>query len=229
VNYSVFIVEDDPMVADINRRVIELIQGFRVVGASSSEGDALNKIFKLAPDLVLLDIYLQSGSGITILRKIRESELATDIILVTAAKDVQTIYSTLRFGAIDYIIKPFDLERLRSSLNSYTNMRKILNKKMDIKQEELDRIGFNTGALRQEIEHGGSLPKGVHQITLEQILTLLIKEKRPLTCQDIATRLSISKITIWRYVEYLVEKKRIQYNLQYGSHGRPSKTYFVQS
>lgn len=188
------------MVSDILRRAIERISGFKVMGTSASESDALQKIAKLLPDLILLDIYLPSGNGLNILKQVRQSELATDVILVTAAKDVETVYATLRFGAVDYIIKPFDLNRLKAALMNYARMRKILNKKEDIHQDDLDKIGNKSdpdvdAAKAPDREE---LPKGVHQLTLEQLLTILLREKKPMTCQEIATVMSMSKITVWR-------------------------------
>ncbi len=219
------------MVSDILRRAIERISGFKVMGTSASESDALQKIAKLLPDLILLDIYLPSGNGLNILKQVRQSELATDVILVTAAKDVETVYATLRFGAVDYIIKPFDLNRLKAALMNYARMRKILNKKEDIHQDDLDKIGNKSdpdvdAAKAPDREE---LPKGVHQLTLEQLLTILLREKKPMTCQEIATVMSMSKITVWRYLEYLVETKKIKYSLLYGGTGRPSKIYYIES
>ncbi len=228
VPFSVLIVEDDPMVADILRRVIERVNGFKVVGSSNTESEALDSISKLLPDLILLDIYLPAGNGLNILKHVRQQELATDIILVTAAKDVQTVYATLRFGAIDYIIKPFDLDRLKAALKNYARMRKIFNKKEDIRQDDLDRLGNKDDPDAAAASPDGEvLPKGVHQLTLEQLLTTLLREKKPLTCQEVATVMSMSKITVWRYLEYLVGVGKIKYSLLYGGTGRPSKAYYI--
>lgn len=227
MSYSVFIVEDDPMVADINRRLVEQFGSFKVIGISSAENDATEKIFRLRPDLVLLDIYLSGGSGINILKKIRQSELSTDVILVTAAKDVSTVYSSLRYGAIDYIIKPFNLKRLSAALNTYAQMRQLLQKKTEVKQDDLDRISHKDVALEGKNTAAAELPKGINQQTLEQIVTILLKAKRPQTCQEIAAAISVSKITVWRYLQYLQGIYRIQCSLTYGSFGRPTKKYFI--
>lgn len=228
--FSVLIVEDDPMVSDILRRVIERMSGFKVAGISATENDALSSIARLSPDLILLDIYLPTGNGLNILKHVRHKELATDVILVTAAKDVQTIYATLRFGAIDYIIKPFDLDRLKAALKNYARMRKVFHKKEEIRQDDLDKIAKRAGPDAEEVQEPPQedLPKGVHQLTLEQLLTILLREKKPMTCQEIATVMAMSKITVWRYLEYLVETKKIKYSLLYGSTGRPSKLYFIE-
>lgn len=232
MSFSVLIVEDDPMVADINRRVVSKLPNFKVVGIAGTEAEAMRKISAKAPDLILLDLYLADGNGLAVLKSTRQAEYPTDVILITAAKDVQTVYTTLRYGAIDYIIKPFDLERLSNALNTYAAMRRILVKKEEVSQIDIDAINAKKHAGDWPAEEKRlfitpNLPKGVHQITLEHIVTVLLKEKKPLTCQEIAGLLSLSKITAWRYLEYLAGKQKIQYSLVYGATGRPSKQYFI--
>ncbi len=230
----VLIVEDDPMVAHINRRLTERVEPFKVVDVSMTEDDALQAVAKYKPDLILLDIYLPSGNGISFLQKLRQEEIPADVILITAAKDTNTIYQTLRYGAIDYIIKPFDLERLEKSLKNYLALRNVLAKDKDISQEDLDRLNQLQveSSVESSSEHSrppGQLPKGVHSLTLDQIICFLLKQEQPLSCQQIAGYLSMSKITVWRYLEYLVEQNKVAVELEYGTKGRPTKLYFVNA
>ena len=68
---KVFIVEDDPMVKEINTRFLEKLEGFIVVGDASSIEEAKIKITKEKADLVLLDIFLPDGKGIDLLKWIK--------------------------------------------------------------------------------------------------------------------------------------------------------------
>lgn len=225
----VFIVEDDPMVASINKRFTEKIAPFIVVGISNNENDSLRQIIETKPDLVLLDIFLTHGNGLNILQRIRQKKIPTDIILVTAAKDSSTIHEALRYGAVDYLIKPFDLDRLHQALQSYLRLRHMMSNNLDLSQHDLD--GLNTLVeLTSEIippPKSAALPKGIHQLTLEQILSFLTKQENALSCQHIALELAISKITIWRYLEFLVETSKVHVELEYGTIGRPTKLYQV--
>jgi len=221
----VLIVEDDPMVANINKKLTEKVEHFQVIDIAATEDTALEKITEKAPDLVLLDIYLANGNGLNLLQKIRYMDIPADVILVTAAKDSKTIAQTMRYGAIDYIIKPFDLKRLEKSLKNYLKLRSLLDKQKDIKQSDLDQ-------LNQQEEKDipimvGELPKGVHALTLDQILVFLLKQDKPLSCEQISAELAMSKITVWRYLEYLVEQDKVKVELVYGTVGRPSKRYYV--
>ncbi|MEG6522671.1 response regulator [Desulfotomaculum sp. 1211_IL3151] len=221
---KVFIVEDDPMVADINKRMVEKVKPFKVVGLASNEQEGLAKIGETKPDLVLLDVYLTKGNGLSLLQFLRQKEIPCDVILITAAKDTETIYKTLRYGAIDYIIKPFNLERLEIALKNFLKLRTIMDKKDELSQAELDLFNNNPGVSEKQEKN---LPKGVHLLTLNHIVNFLLKEKKPLTCQEIADSLSMSKITVWRYLEFLAESNKVSVDLDYGTVGRPSKKYYV--
>jgi len=225
----VFIVEDDPMVASINKRFTEKMVPFKVVGISNNENDSLQQIIETKPDLVLLDIFLTHGNGLNILKRIRHKKIPADIILVTAAKDSPTIQEALRYGAVDYLIKPFDMERLQQALRSYLRLRHIMSKTLDLSQHDLDELNTPIELTRQSVPLTKStpLPKGVHQLTLAQILGFLNKQETTLSCQHIASELTMSKITVWRYLEYLVETGMVQVELEYGTIGRPTKLYRV--
>lgn len=222
---NVFIVEDDPMVASINKQFTEKVVPFKVIGNTNSEGDALNKIRDLQPDLVLVDIFLPNGSGLNLLKQIRLENIHTDIILVTAAKDTLTIQEALRYGAVDYLIKPFDFERLQQGLLTYLSLRQLITEHTDVSQDELDQ--YNYSADIGGLNTLSSLPKGVHFITLKQLLSYLDSQKNSLSCQQIADALTLSKITAWRYLEYLVEKGKVEVTLEYGAIGRPTKHYRI--
>lgn len=220
----VLIVEDDPMVASINQRLVEKVGSFQVVGVVSGERDALQLIQAAAPDLVLLDVFLPYGNGVKILQDLRQGELPVDVILVTAANDTRTIYQCLRLGAIDYIIKPFDLERLEASLNNYRKLRSLLSGDQEVSQTDIDDIGTKEPhpAAAQP-----PLPKGIHPLTLDQVTAFLLRQQEPLSSDEIAEGLSMSKITVWRYLEYLVERKMVQIQQTYGTIGRPKRLYSI--
>lgn len=98
----VLIVEDDPMVQQINREFVEQLPGFAVVGVVRGGREAVEAVQATTPDLVLLDVYLPEQDGVTALKEIRRAEVATDVILITAATDTETVREALRYGAVDY-------------------------------------------------------------------------------------------------------------------------------
>ncbi|MFT7454657.1 MAG: two-component system CitB family response regulator, partial [Saprospiraceae bacterium] len=115
----VVIAEDNPQNALIQQTYLQRIEGFELVGIAHSlaDAEALVNVFK--PDLLLLDVYFPSGNGMEFLRNLRAEDCATDVILITAAKEVDVLKAALHGGVFDYILKPLVFERLQNSLTNY--------------------------------------------------------------------------------------------------------------
>src|SRR3982074_2280824 len=105
------IVDDDFMVAKVHRAYTERVPGFDVVGVAHTGGEALEAAERLRPDLVVLDIYLPDVSGLDVLQQLRQRQSAVDVIMVTAAKDVESLRAAMAGGAVRDIVKPFKLGR----------------------------------------------------------------------------------------------------------------------
>lgn len=218
---KVFIIEDDPMVLEVNTGFLEKIPFFQLEGVARTGQDAINLIKKHKPDLVLLDMFLPDLSGFDVLKVIREEEIPTDVILITAARDSKSIHEVFRLGAVDYIVKPFRFERFKAAMESYEKMWRKLRDDSDLKQEDIDEIK----KLTFEEEY---LPKGLSDKTMKQILLTLIEQNRPITAENLATELGMARVTVRRYLDYLVQKGKVQYEIQYGSVGRPSHFYYCE-
>jgi two-component system response regulator AdeR len=113
----ILIVEDEREIADLLAAYIER-GGFDVARATNVQ-DAIRTQAQFQPDLMLLDIGLPGGDGLDVLTTVRR-RFDTPIIMVTAVDDDVTKLSSLRIGADDYIVKPFNpaevVERIRAVL-----------------------------------------------------------------------------------------------------------------
>lgn len=213
------IVEDDPMVMQVNRQYLEEIGGFDIVGTAESGILALQEIRRLLPDLVILDIYLPDLSGIQILKELRTSNIPADVVLVTAARDVDAIQNAFRYGAVDYIIKPFKFSRLKSALDSYKLLHSKLNRLKALDQEELNGLAMTKIRLQEE------LPKGLNEVTLRQVLLYILKSNRSLSAEEVAEGVGLARVTARRYLDYLEKNGQLTLEVQYGSVGRPVNRY----
>lgn len=94
-----------------------------VVTVSSSAIDALSLIEKFKFDLVIIDVMMPDIDGITLCKTIRNMDKSADvpIIILTALSDAETMNDALLFGAVDYIVKPFDIRTLREKIASAVN------------------------------------------------------------------------------------------------------------
>ena len=117
----VLVVDDDFMVAKVHAAFVGHTPGFEVAGVANNGKTALATVAELCPDLVLLDIYLPDVSGIEVLRRLREQAPDVDVLVITAAKEVETVRTALRGGVVNYLLKPFDQEALHNRLQQYAS------------------------------------------------------------------------------------------------------------
>lgn len=214
------IVEDDPMVLEVNKGFLEKLSSFTLIGTAVCGKDASEQIKDLSPDLVLLDMYLPDISGLEVLTELRANRIPSDVIMITAARDAATIREVLRLGATDYLVKPFRFDRFQTALETYYKMWKKLNRLDSLQQEDIDEW-------KSTITKLDNLPKGLSEITLRQIVMQLLDQKEPVTAEQLANVLGMARVTVRRYLEYLEDEGKVQVHIQYGSVGRPSHYYFM--
>ncbi|OPH60721.1 two-component system response regulator [Paenibacillus ferrarius] len=224
---EVLIVEDDVKIAEINRRFVEKVDGFRVVGIATDALQAKEQLEILTPHLVLLDVYLPGASGLEMLSFIRQHYRETDVIMITAAKEIDAIREAIRSGAFDYIMKPLVFNRLQETLLRYLNFhRELLRMKESgmINQSDVDRLWL--GAPKKDSGSDTSfLPKGIDKLTLVKIVHAISAAENGLTADQIAKEIGVSRSTGRRYLEHLVSSGDLYADLSYGVVGRPERVY----
>ena len=166
--YQVLIVEDDPMVAMINEQYLRRSRRFNVAGKCGDGRSALEFLAKTPVDLVIMDVFMPQLSGIETLQAIREHGYPVDVIMVTAANDRATLEDALRLGAVDYLVKPFALDRFQSALEKFITHAEALKNVDVLSQQNIDFIIANArkGADAAEAQH----PKGIQEKTLTLIM-----------------------------------------------------------
>lgn len=222
---GVLIVEDDPMVAEVNAGFVGAVPGFEVIGVARTGKEALDLVASQGPALTLLDVYLPDTHGLEVLLEIRRHRLPTDVLLVTAAQDVETIQNAFRYGAVDYIVKPFKFSRLKAALEGYALLYHRLKSEKRLGQEEIDRLAFGRAPLLNAEGREVEVPKGLNEVALKQVLLYLIKDGGALSAEEVAAALGLARVTARRYLEYLAQLGKVSLELQYGSVGRPVKRY----
>lgn len=216
----VLIVEDDPMVGKINKNYIESVEGFQVVKICKDEIEALSYLKKNPVDLIILDVYLPRGDGLSILNKLRKEDIESEVIMVTASGEVDKIDHALKLGVIDYLVKPFEYKRLKEALKKYSAKKSLLSRKNVITQEDIDKL------LNRDFSQGLDIQKGLNKYTLNSIISFFQREDRTkLSAEEISEELDISKVTVRRYMDYLEEIGYIFKEAEYGAVGRPQYLY----
>jgi two-component system nitrogen regulation response regulator GlnG len=109
--------------------------------ASSGE-EALEIIPKLKPDLVLMDVRMGGISGLETLRRIRQIDSKLLVILMTAYGTTQTAIEAMKLGAYDYLLKPFDVPKLKeivsNALKAANDMRQVVSYQPLLEKEDYE-------------------------------------------------------------------------------------------
>ncbi len=220
-----FVVDDDFAVAGLHRAYLESMDAFQVVGAAHTAAQALQGVPRLRPDLVLLDIYLPDLPGLEVLRRLRSRAGAErlDIVVVTAAREVETVRSAMAGGIADYLIKPFTLRVFQQRMNAYAARRRELEfahgRVSD--QAEVDRL---LSASRRP-GRSSLLPKGLSPQTLSLVADALRCAGGDMSALEAAQRCGLSRVSARRYLEHLVAMDLAVLRLRYGTAGRPEHGY----
>lgn len=214
----ILIVEDDPMVRSINEAFLIKIDPYYDILQAANIKQAKEHIEKNKIDLVLLDVYLGEESGPDLLKWIRGEGLDMDVVLITADNSAQTVETVFRLGAVDYLIKPFEYERFKEAITSVLNRRRI---RIDthFSQEKLDDL-IKSGS-KQDVQ----FEKGVNQATYKIVKEVVKNADEPLTAQQIGSKVDLARVTVRRYLEYMLEEGLLRETFNYGKVGRPQKTY----
>ncbi|MCF4152179.1 response regulator [Dethiosulfovibrio sp. F2B] len=214
----VLIVEDDPMVMDIHKRFVLSIPGFELVGLGANGMDGLKVLEQRSVDLVILDIYMPELDGLETLHEIRRRRRNVDVIVVSAAHETDTVRDVMRFGAFDYIVKPFTYERFKEAMEGYLLY---WAQKGDLDQGAIDRI-MRRGS-REKRDR--CLPKGLGSVQLDRVRSILMGEDGALSADEVAVRAGVSRVTARRYLEYLVSINRAAVEPLHRDVGRPVNLY----
>ncbi len=119
----VLIVDDDFMVARVHAGFVAALDGFEVVGTASTGAAALEAVQRLRPDLLLLDVYLPDMTGLEVLRRLRADASPVDVMVISAARDVDSIRSAFHGGVLHYLVKPFDRRTFEDRLPPRPTLR----------------------------------------------------------------------------------------------------------
>lgn len=219
---QVLAVEDDPMVMDITCKYVESVPGFKIAAKAGDGEQARAALAAKEIDLIILDVFMPGDNGVDLLAKLRTDGCLADVIFLTAAADTELINRAQKLGFVDYLIKPFNYERFKTALLNYQRMREILHAPGKATQEQLDQA-FPSFVKSESAR----MSKGMHPKTLEAIREYIdaSPDDKVITQQELVENLGISRVTVRRYMEYLVSTNEVAVRMEYGSVGRPSYTY----
>lgn len=226
---EVLIVEDDLRIAEIQKKFIEKIEGFEVIGIAATNQEAIMYLEVYKPSLILLDVYFPDMNGLQFLKETKQREIHVDVIMITATKELDKIKEAITIGVFDYIIKPVVFERFQQSLERFrkyhTDLLELNKSASSITQQEVDKLLLK----QQERGQNLHLPKGIDPLTLEKAYEVTRQTQIGYTAEHIAEKMGVSRTTARRYLEHLVAEDKLVADLVYGTVGRPERVYKVRN
>jgi two-component system CitB family response regulator len=218
----ILIVEDDPMVRDINQKFAQRIEEISEIEAASNLESAKAFLLKKKFDLVLLDVYFPEGKGTDLLKWIRDEKIECEIVFITADKSVETVEHAFRYGTVDYLIKPFTYERFEEAIRMSLRRIQAIPEAGTLEQSQLDKLFRRDHQPKQTV---APMEKGLSRKTYELIWREIEKMDHPCTPEEIGTSSGLARVTVRRYLEYMVREGVLKMDLSYGKVGRPQHLY----
>jgi len=143
--YNVLIVDDEE---NIREGLIKIIHwedyGFEICGEAENGYKALQMIEKHRPTIVLTDIRMPEMNGIELLQNIQKTSAKTRTVVISGYDDFDYVRNAMRYGAINYLLKPIDIDELTNTIVEVTNL--IDSDALDLmrKHETLELLKINT-------------------------------------------------------------------------------------
>lgn len=112
----ILIVDDAPIIRLMLKDIL-VANGFEVVGEANDGNEGIQKYKELQPDVVTMDITMPEKNGIQAIEEILSINADARVIVITAIDQRDALMEAIRAGATDYIIKPFETDRVLSAIN----------------------------------------------------------------------------------------------------------------
>jgi putative nucleotidyltransferase with HDIG domain len=150
VKSRILIVDDEPVIREVLfERLTEA--GYECEVARNSL-EALQKIRTQSYNLVLSDIAMPGGDGMSLLRQVKHEQPTLDVVMLTGVVDVDTAVRSIRLGASDYLTKPFNLEEVVLTIDRTLEKRRLVNENLEYQLDLERKVDERTRELRRKRE-----------------------------------------------------------------------------
>lgn len=203
---KVVIIDDEPDIQYTIKEICVYGGWNAIIAKSGMQGYELCKTH--CPSLVIVDYHMPDWDGLTTVKKIRQFDSTTSILVLTVDERQEIAEKFIAAGATDFAIKPIKSPDLISRIKINLRINEIQKKFLQEKQQTF-------------------IDKGISSATLSIICDYLNEERQGLTIDEIANGLNLAYQTVHRYIQYLMEKGRVDTLPIYGQLGRPKNKYKI--
>ncbi len=172
--------------------------GFSVVGQAGSAPAAVALVRQLAPEVALLDVQMP-GSGLAAAQEISTQFPGTAVVMLTVSRDDEHLFAALRAGAVGFLHKDMQLDRIPSAL------RGVLAGEAALPRSLMRKV---MAEFRERDQRRGSERRRVHRLTDREWETLALL-RQGLGTREIASRLFVEPVTVRTHVAAILRKLRV--------------------
>ncbi len=194
----VMVVDDYQLVRDGLRSVIERQPDLVVVGEAGTVGAAVRVADSCAPDVVVMDVRLGSGSGIEATREIRSRRPRSRVLMLTSFADDEALYASVMAGASGFVLKQIKLDSLLEAIRDVAAGAELIT------EEEVHAVF-------------GRIAGGKHAYPDTRLGSLTPQEDRVLgliaaglTNREIALQLGLAEKTVKNYISNILSKLEVK-------------------
>lgn len=146
---KILVVDDEESIRNVLHRVLKG-EGYDVRTASTGD-EALARLAEEPADLVLSDIRMPGMDGMALLSRLAENGHDLSVIMVTSVQDVETAIKAMRLGAVDYIVKPFNLDEIDIAVERAIEVLRLRRENASYQRELEDKVLLRTAELREAL------------------------------------------------------------------------------
>lgn len=189
---KVLIADDHSMVREGLKQLIELEEDIEVIGQAGDGYDAINKVYELKPDVLLLDINMPVMNGLEVLETLKKENLETKILILTIHNEIEYLYKAVEIGVNGYVLKDSESDVLIKAIRSINNGESYI-------QPNMASLLFKkiNGELDNQVKHSKLTKREV------EVLKLITQG---LLNKEIADLLCISEKTVKNHVSNIFKK-----------------------
>ncbi|MBO0805085.1 MAG: response regulator [Nocardiopsaceae bacterium] len=220
------IVEDEPAQARRLECCVAETRWLEPAGSAATRQQAVEMARRVHPDLVLLDFGLHgvADEGFAVWDVLHHLPEPPAVIAVTGTRNPRTMVRAMRYGAYDFIVKPFTAADVKARLAGYATFHRYLaGLQAELAQKSIDKIFLRWRARPCQ------LPPGIEEQRLAAVIEVLRAADEPLRAADVAERLGVSRETANRYLIYLYADGTADRFPSHGRPGHPSYRYALAS
>lgn len=221
---GVAILDQDPMIRSLLETHVKKVEGYEVLGLMESVEELKGLYQQGKMQLLIGETRGTDGTLVDWIAALRAEHHPLDFIIVTKDTSYGTFYDMSRYGAVDYLLKPFVYARFREALIQYKICKEQLTPENEMTQKQLDMFFFPDAMIGK---YGGSrVLKNFNPYTYEKICEYARKRGDiGFTAHELAEGMNISSVTARRYLELMEKDGVLEVEMRYGEIGRPRNQY----